>query len=291
MELIAPLPGVETFCVVEDPPPGARAGLTVLVMHGGLGLDHGYLRPSLSFLSAVARVVYYDHRGNGRSRNSAGAGLSHAVLAADAEALAQHLGADELVVLGHSYGSFVALEYALQRPARLRGLILCNSTPALDYPEVLGALLAQRGTADQRAALLQLLQAPPASDAEFARLWRLALPLYFHQQRDSAGYDALAAQVRCRAAAFVEANRDNVPVYDVNARLGEVGVPTLVIAGEHDLFFPPAQGAARLIAGIPGAELALFAESGHHPFLEEPERFRSVVLDFLARLPPGGRAS
>lgn len=281
LEMMVSVPGARLFCAVQGGPQPRPEVL--LAMHGGLGLDHSYLRPWLDPLAARRRVVYYDHRGNGRSENSDGSPLRHDVLADDAEALARHLGADDVVVLGHSYGSFVALEYALRHPRRLRGLILCNSTPVLDYPEALAAEIQRRGEPRQREALGRLLRDPPQDDGEFARLWRAALPLYFHRQQGEARYDAMAAAVRCRAAAYAEAVRDNLPRYDVTARLPLLRAPTLVVAGAQDPFMPPAQGAARLVAGIPGAELALFEGSGHHPFIEEPERFCAVVLDFLER--------
>jgi L-proline amide hydrolase len=71
----------------------------------------------------------------------------------------------------------------------------------------------------------------------------------------------------------------------VRDRLGEIGVPTLITSGRYDECTPKlAEEAQR---GIPGADRVLFEESSHMAFVEEPERFRSVLTDFLARVEAG----
>ena len=69
--------------------------------------------------------------------------------------------------------------------------------------------------------------------------------------------------------------------WDVRPRLREIGMPTLVTSGRYDECTPRLAEEAR--RGIPGAERVLFEESSHSAFVEEPERFRSVLTDFLER--------
>jgi len=80
----------------------AGEGLPCLVMHGGLGFDHTYLHPSLDSLEDILHLIYYDHRGNGRSGRPDKENMTHAQFAADANALADHLGFDKMAVIGHS---------------------------------------------------------------------------------------------------------------------------------------------------------------------------------------------
>src|SRR2546426_3253877 len=89
-------------------------GLPCLVMHGGLGVDHTQFREWLDPLGDVLRLVYYDHRGNGRSGRPPIETLSHDQLVADADGLRTHLGFERIAVMGHSYGGCLALLYALQ---------------------------------------------------------------------------------------------------------------------------------------------------------------------------------
>ena len=81
-----------------------------------MGLDHTYLRPALDPLADRLQLVYYDHRGNGRSGRPRMDTLTMEQLADDANALARRLGFDRLLVFGASYGGFVAQELAVRHP-------------------------------------------------------------------------------------------------------------------------------------------------------------------------------
>src|SRR4051794_5275320 len=95
-------------------------GRPLLVMHGGLGLDHAYFRPWLDALGDVSELIYYDHRGNGKSaRPTDWSGVTHATWADDADALREQLGHERITLYGHSYGGFLALEYALRHADHL----------------------------------------------------------------------------------------------------------------------------------------------------------------------------
>jgi proline iminopeptidase len=110
--------------------------------HGGLGLDHTHLHPWLDPLGDVLRLVYYDHRGNGRSDGPFQKTWTHADLTADAEALRRELGLGRMVLLGHSYGGFLALDYAVRYPDLLSHLILVSTAPAVDYGRSCGPTCA-----------------------------------------------------------------------------------------------------------------------------------------------------
>jgi len=105
---IIPANGTELYYVE------AGSGLPCLVMHGGLGVDHTYLHPWLDPLGDVLRLIYYDHRGNGRSGRPALETLTFDQFCADADTLRSALGLDRVAVMGSSYGGFIALEYAVE---------------------------------------------------------------------------------------------------------------------------------------------------------------------------------
>jgi proline iminopeptidase len=256
----------------------AGDGLPCLVMHGGLGYDHTYLHPWLDALGDRMRLIYYDHRGNGRSGRPPIETLTHDQLAADADALRRHLDLDRVAVMGQSYGGFIALEYALRYPERLSHLILIGTAPAFDYLEVVRANARRRGATEQ---MLRALEMVPDSDEAMA--WKASTigPLYWHAFNPplaarAFGNTVYSASASSRARVLRQA-------YDVVARLPEIQAPTLITVGRDDFACPPAQ-AERLRAGIPRSELVVFERSGHFPYLEEPAAFFAAVRSWLSRV-------
>ncbi|MBL0123832.1 MAG: alpha/beta fold hydrolase [Betaproteobacteria bacterium] len=261
-------------------------GIPILVMHGGLGLDHTYFRPWLDHLGDCAELIYYDHRGNGRSARTASlSAVDHATFAADAEQLRARLGLDRFILLGHSYGGFLAQEYALRyggEGSALAGLVLCSTAPALDYAPVTMANALARGKPDELAALGEAFGRAMESDEDLRAVWMRLLPLYFKQYDEQIGRAVDQATIYS-AAAWNHANANCLPTFSTVARLAEITVPTLVLGGSDDWITPPEQG-RRLQASIADAELAMFEQSGHFPFIEEPDKFIATVSGWLGRL-------
>ena len=256
-------------------------GRPMLLMHGGSGLDHTYFRPWLDTLSDQLQLIYYDQFGQGRStRPQSYEDISMHTWADEADALRDHLGYERVILLGHSYGGFIAQEYALLHGNHLDGLIICDTAPVLDYIDVAMAKAQKRGTPEQFQALIAGLSAPVADDATFRQLWTTILPLYFNK------YDPQVAATQDEATlysagAFNQGMGKLVSTFNVLSRLSEITVPTLVIAGRHDWITPPAQGAERLHAALPDSKLDIFEDSGHFPFIEENDKFVATVRDWV----------
>src|SRR5690606_11141973 len=259
------------------------AGAPVFVMHGGPGLDHTYLRPWLDPLGAAAELVYYDHRGNGRSAEPDDwSQVDIGSWADDAEALRAELGHDRVVLLGHSFGGNIALEFALRYPERVRGLILCGASSSFQHGELAMANAAARGTPEQLEALAAGMGAPIRDDAAMERLWKAIVPLYF-KRYDAEREAKLFGSTRFSGRACTRGLQECLPGFDVTARLGEIRAPTLILTGADDYIMPP-EPCARTLAAIPGSRAVIFEDSGHLPFVEEPDRFVDVVRSWLAGL-------
>jgi proline iminopeptidase len=252
-------------------------GTPCLVMHGGLGLDHTYLRPALDPLGDRLQLVYYDHRGNGRSGRPALRTLTMAQLADDADALAGRLGFDRLLVIGTSYGGFVAQELAVRHPGRVAGLVLVGTTP--------GQLGHGENPADDQGPppppeLAGVLQHPPGTPEEAARAMR-AVAHYMVHRADPG--DLAVAFGRCIAdAAAWRRSMEVLAGWSVADRLAQIDAPALVLVGRHDVLASPPQ-AYRIARRLPHAEVVVFQHSGHALFYDEPARFLAVVGDWLAR--------
>ena len=260
-------------------------GRPLLLMHGGPGLDHTYFRPWLDPLGERAELIYYDQLGQGRTERPASwEGVTHETWAAEADALRAYLGHERIILLGHSYGGFIAQDYALRYGEHLDGLILSDTAPVLDYMDVIGANAAARGTPEQLQVVGGLSDPYSLSgDAAFRKAWRTILPLYFQHYDPELG-DAMDEQTQYSGAAYAHGFAKCLPVFNTLPRLGEIRTPTLVISGRHDWITPPAQGAERLHAAIPNSQLVILENSGHFPFIEERDRYVGAVADWLSRL-------
>lgn len=254
-------------------------GPGLIVAHGGLGLDHTYFRPWLDGLADRYRVVFYDHRGNGRSARPADwndLGADH--LVADLESIRRRHGFDRFVLLAHSYSCFLALEYALKKGDRLAGMVLCCGTPTFDYPELIASNAQARATETQLGVLGSAFSGPVVTDEEFERIWKILLPLYF----TNFGAEQLAAfrHTRYSAGAFNQGHFRWAPEFNYSARLPEIAVPTLIVSGDDDWIMPPSQG--QRLAAIPHSTHVIMENCGHFPFIEKPAAFVNTVQPWIA---------
>jgi proline iminopeptidase len=262
--------------------PGIPEARTILALHGGLGWDHAYLVPWLAALAVGRRVVIPDLRGSGRSEQPKyWSSISFDTWTADLEALRETLSLGKVVLFGHGFGSFVALECALRFPESLAGLVLCSTAPASDYLPVALGLAKQRSTDDQFTAATQMLSGAVESDEQLTMIMEKIAPIYLYEAGALLS-DTILHDVLFRAAALRHSLGPILTEFDVSDRLHHIRAPTLVLAGSADWIAPAHEGGERVHAGIPGSRFERFERSGHFPFAEESERFRRVMLDWMA---------
>jgi proline iminopeptidase len=255
------------------------SGPPLVGLHGGLGLDASYLAPALEPVSARAAVVAFDQRGHGRSSGRESlATASLVTFARDVDAVRDGLGAERLVLFGHSYGGFIALEYALRFPERIAGLVLCATSASLSHLGGAMDRVASLSRPEELTALTELLSAPPESDEAFGEKWCTITPLYFRDHQLSRRH---LFQRTCFSAAGYAASARCLSEYDVAGRLHEIKAPTLLLHGAHDWLMPSAVAGAELGEGIRHSTRVTFEESAHYPFIEEPEPWARAVSKWL----------
>lgn len=257
-------------------------GYPLLLMHGGPGLDHTTL---LSFrrLAGEFTLIFYDHRCNGRSNGVPVSSMTWENLTADADALREKLGFEQWAALGHSFGGQVALEYALRYPDSLSHLILMDTGGDTWWPrENAPELLARRGFKPETVAIARRWchgEIEPDQMIPFAqklagayephlRLWQAPRELF------------MALRMKSRPEPFLFGFTELSRGWNVMDRLGEIKVPTLVLAGRDDWLFPP-EHQAMLAAGIPGARLEIVERAGHNPQSEQTAAVMELVSNFL----------
>ena len=252
------------------------SGPAILMMHGGLGLSHDYMRPYFDQLADNHTVVFYDHLGNGNSdRPDDFAELTFDRFVADAAELMTQLGHSKFTLIGHSFGGFIAQEFAAAHADRLDGLVLVDAVPAFDYHPTVS------GTDEQMAAFGKLFSEPMADDADWQSTWNPVVQMYFHKWDPKVGADLDARTVYEHRA--WNACGALLGAYNMLEALPKVNVPALVIAGRHDGITPPEPGADRIASLLPNAELVIFENSGHYPFIEETDAFFSTLTNWLAK--------
>lgn len=250
-----------------------------VVIHGGLGIDHVIYRRTLAPLADTFHLVFFDQRGNGRSEPVDLATVTMEQLADDVAGLADTLGLDRFSVLGHSYGGFVAQEFALRHPARLERLVLVDTTP--------GALGASESPDDDQGPpppdeLLGLLAVPPPSDDEMGAMMHRLLPFYF-PKTDAERVAPLLDGTVFRAD-VLRRGFEVLSQWSSVDRLEAITAPTLLIVGRHDVFTSVPQS-FRIGRRVPDATTVVLEHSGHFPWIEEPDAFFTTLRDWVAGSP------
>jgi proline iminopeptidase len=259
-------------------------GRPVIFLHGGLGFDHTYFRPWVEPLAKRFRIIFYDHRGNGRSdgRDSL-QNVDHATWHADLDALREYLGFEKFVLVGHSYGGALGQGYALRYQKHLDGLVLVTTYCAWDYHDEVIANAKKLGTPEQVKAVKDMLVKHVPNDEAFAQLGGKILPFYF-KRFDPKVVERIGATTKLSYQAFNRGFIDCHKGFNLIPRLHEIKVPTLVMGSRED-WVMPFKRMIRIHHGIPNSKLVVFEESGHFPFIEEREKFLRVMGDWIEALP------
>ena len=262
--------------------------LAVLALHGGPGLDHHEFGWWLDPLADEHRLILVDQRAQGRSLDAPPETWTVERCARDAGALAEALGLQRYVVLGHSFGAIVALQAAVLGPADGRvGTVVSSGVPAPRFLAGLDERLDAFEPIDLRELVMASFEreATVRTHADVAAVVRDQLPFHFADPRDPRIGDLLTALAPARyAPALLRAAATGaLAIPDLEHALGGIAEPVLVLAGAHDRVLPP-EGSQAMAAAIPGARLEILDRSGHMTFVEQPAEYVDALLDFLAGL-------
>lgn len=264
-------------------------GVPVVLLNGGPGLSHEYLQ-SLTALAPDAQLIFYDQRGTGSSDKAPPESYTVAANVADLEALRQALSLDAFILFGHSWGGMLAQAYVLEHPEHVRKLVLADTfSSAVEINEALARMRASvspeteavyqkwenEGLYNGRERYPEEYQA--ALDEAYAPV-QLSVepPEYLADVFGKLAYDVYRVMWGEKSEFSVTGTLAEL---DTAPRLGEVGVPTLVIVGASDM--STVDQAQRIADGIPNARLEVFEHSRHFPFIEEPQKFFEILRAFI----------
>ncbi|MGO4235500.1 alpha/beta fold hydrolase [Pseudarthrobacter sp. YAF2] len=251
----------------------------LFVHHGGPGGDHSLFRPWLDGLQDKVQIVYFDHRGTGRSGRADISTYTMQQMADDIEALRIYLGVEAPVLLGVSFGGMVALHYAVRYPDSLSKLILSNTAPSYEYYESSFKRVAEVASAEQME-LLTARFSGTSTPEQNARWGEVADPLYYRTTPPLAEREAVWARMIPGPEVAEHVMKNDMTSFDLRAQLGAVHIPTLVVTGRYDWVTPPSQS-EEIVKGIPHANLHVFENSGHGPLVEETDEYLDVISRFI----------
>lgn len=280
----------------------AGEGRNVLIVHGGPGYPYAEPWPGLERLTSDYTFHYYAQRGCGSSTRPidsfSSANLYQNMTAldrtlgigaqlADMERIRRILGDEQLIIVGHSFGGFLAALYAAEFPEHVEALILVAPADVLVMPQkdgglyaVVGQRLPQAMQEDYAAFLEDYLDFKNlfsrseadlvALNQEFGKYYQAAIDMPIPEQGEPGGWVTFAV--------FVSMGRR----HDYQAALKDVGAPVLVIHGSGDL---QTEATSHIYAdAFPNTRFQAIQDAGHFPFYEQPEEFSAVVSRFLSEL-------
>jgi len=286
----------------------AGEGRNVLMVHGGPGFPDREAWPGLEPLTEAYTFHYYDQRGCGKSTRpidtpSAGnfyqnmqtvdQALGLGVQLADMERIRRILGEEKLILIGHSFGGFLASLYAAEFPERVEGLVLLAPANVLVMPqEDEGLFEAVREQLPEE--MREEYDAFMDDYFNFGNVFSKSEEELIDMNRQLGRYLAAAVDSETGEIETVDQGRPAgwgvQAIYmsmgrrhDYRDALQAVVAPVLIIQGTEDAF--QSEEVSRMYANaFPNAELTLFEGAGHFPFASHPDEFARVVGDFLGEL-------
>jgi pimeloyl-ACP methyl ester carboxylesterase len=205
---------------------------------------------------------------------------------ADVEALREHLGVEQLNLLGFSHGGCVAMVYAAAHAHRVRRLLLVDTLAVWgdEAEAAMGSAIERRRSEPWFAAAAKAVEEEQAggfsSVEELIANLQLQIPLYFHRWEGNEKVGLILAEDFAHTEPLHHFNTVEFPTFDLRGELRAIEAPTLVLVGDDD-FICGTVCAEAIVRELPDARLVTIPESGHFVYVEQPEAFRTALTDFL----------
>lgn len=277
---------------------GGGPGVPALFIHGGPGGTGCGFTLSLDELSRTRPVIVYDQIGSGYSsripEDRRPDFTDFARFLEEIDALRAELNLEEVHLVGSSWGTAVALEYLLEgasdgvRSVTFVGPYFSTERWLADTDALIETLSEPSQAAIAEAVASGEFDTPAfqAADAEFAGLYGIRTP------RDQIDFGACTLEPPGNSGMYEFmwgpsefVSTGTLRDYDRIARLPEVRVPTLFVRGEFDE--PSDATVAEYQAMIPGARYETIPDAGHGVYIDQPEAFDAVMVEFLASVEGG----
>jgi 3-oxoadipate enol-lactonase len=243
-----------------------KKGAPVVLLSHSLGSSHLMWDPQMDALKSYFQILRYDIRGHGESEVGQGS-YTMEQLGEEAIGLLDHLGIEQVHWVGMSMGGMIGQAVALNRPSRLKSLVLCDTT----------AIIPPEAQPIWQERIDQVRQKGMESQLE-ATMERWFTPFFLNSRspilsliRKQFLATSVEGYVNC-----IEAIR-RLNYLD---RLSEIRIPTLILVGEDDPGTPVSASEA-IHQRIPNSTLKIIPSARHLSNVEQPEIFNQHLLEFL----------
>jgi pimeloyl-ACP methyl ester carboxylesterase len=273
-------PGIRLYVDVEGAGlvadgPRMRDKPTLVLLHGGPGYDHTGFKPAFSSLADIAQLVYVDHRGHGRSDPRPPHEWTLDIFADDVVRLCAALDIERPIVLGQSFGGFVAQRYLARHPAHPRKVILSSTSHHMGL--------------ERKLAIFERLGGPAARDAARA-FWTEPLETTWaaynvackHLYNTTPQPPDASARTRYRTEILFASAGGEQRTMDLRPGLARAQCPVLVMAGDADPV-TPLDDALDIVAALPPGHVTFerFAKAGHGVWRDDPDAAFAVLRRFI----------
>jgi len=246
-----------------------KSDAPTIILSSGLGGAGAYWQPQIEALTPLLRVVTYDQRGTGKTGGTLPEGYRISDMADDVLEIAAALKLDHFHLMGHALGGLVGLDLALRVPEKLASLVLINAWSKVDPHS--------ERCFDVRLTLLDKAGVPAFVKAQPLFLYPA---VWMSEHAERLATEEAHGIAHFQGAPNLKKRIGALRTFDVDQRLGEVSVPTLIVATRDDLLVPYTRS-QRLADGLPNAKLALTDFGGHAVNITETDTFNAEVTRFL----------
>jgi proline iminopeptidase len=256
----------------------------ILVLHGGPGAHHDYLLPQFLRLAERYRLVFYDQRGSGRSRETGPADVTAQQNVQDLAQVIRELHVEPLTIIGYSWGALLALLYSIESlrhrtlPAPAR-LVLVDPAPlSRPYREAFEDEFARRQRSEAIRELREDLTDSGLRDSDpdawRKRQFEIGVAAYFAQPAAASGLTQFRVTAKVQQSVW-----HSLGDFDVIADLSSVHIPAFFVHGRHD---PIPIDSTERAASAMRARLLVLEASGHVPYVEQPDALFAAIEQYLA---------
>ncbi|MEM1677221.1 MAG: alpha/beta hydrolase [Nitrososphaerota archaeon] len=251
-------------------------GRPLVLIHGAWA-SHEWWRMQIPELSKYYKVVAMDVRGHGKSARLEKP-TTVEKLAEDLDMLLDHLKVDEVVMIGWSMGGMISTQYYFMHPEKVKALILLASRLFKRPRMLLEAYL--RVWREMLTVFMDFADYEGFESTKYEDFVRRELEKSFHPNTPREVIEwAVRDLTENRRRDYLNLVK-TLSRYDASKKLGEIKVPTLIIAGDRNDTVP-LDYLKRAKEMIPNSKLIILEGYGHYFLLEAPERVNKEILEFL----------